>query len=110
MSNGSPNASGATDSELAKLRADVVAAETRAAEFGEAASKAKADAARLATEAKELKRVAEDASAKTNAIVAHDAAGKLAVADERASDLQARLDAAEERAMAAASEADAGGF
>ena len=104
------NASGATDSELAKLRADVVAAETRAAEFGEAASKAKADAARLATEAKELKRVAEDASAKTNAIVAHDAAGKLAVADERASDLQARLDAAEERAMAAASEADAAVF
>ena len=102
--------SGATDSELAKLRADVVAAETRAAEFGEAASKAKADAARLATEAKELKRVAEDASAKTNAIVAHDAAGKLAVADERASDLQARLDAAEERAMAAASEADAAVF
>ena len=101
-------AASASDAELASLRSELASAEKRAAEFGEAAAAAKADAARLATEAKELRRSAEDAETKERAIVATDAAGKLAAADERASELQSRLDAAEERALSAAAEADAG--
>ena len=101
-------AANASDAELASLRSELASAEKRAAEFGEAAAAAKADAARLATEAKELRRSAEDAETKERAILATDAAGKLAAADERASELQSRLDAAEERALSAAAEADAG--
>ena len=100
-------AASASGAELASLRSELASAEKRAAELGEVAAAAKSEAARLATEAKELRRSAEDAETKERAIVARDASDALVAADERASDLQCRLDAAEERAMSAAAEADA---
>ena len=54
----------------------------------------------------QFRRVAEDAETKERAIVARDASDALVAADERSADLQSRLDAAEERAMSAAAEAD----
>ena len=100
------SAASASGAELASLRSELASAEKRAAEFGQAANTAKADAARLATEAKELRRSAEDAATKERSIVALDAEGKLAAADERASNLQSRLEEAERRAVTAAEEAE----